>query len=212
MDNTPDWQAFWQRDTVTIKNLSHWQGYWTAYDRHGKAHREMVETLCRDAGEPLPKVIVEWGVGGGANAVHWPDADLYFGVDLSVHSLLEAEQRYDSKAFRPVRLYHDTVLWHTLDADLFLSTQTFQHFPSQDYAADITRKAWVTLRPGGVALIQTRVGDGRVTTYANDYTHYCTWPAGEYEAVALDAGFTVHYFENANGGDYEYWYLQKPYA
>ena len=83
------------------------QDYWTApngerwasdshlrdtvpgWDRIGPQHREMFEAFARGVGvDPQPARVLEWGCGGGANAVAFaPSAVEFIGVDVSPESL-----------------------------------------------------------------------------------------------------------------------------
>lgn len=93
--------------------------------------------------------------------------DTFYGVDISKANLDECTRQCERSALRPFRpILIDPedpesvpqVVDGPLDA--FLSTAVYQHFPSKSYGHRVTRIAGELLRPGGVALIQTRYSEG----------------------------------------------------
>ena len=93
--------------------------------------------------------------------------------------------------------------------DLFVCLTVIQHFPDAAYAERIIGLAADVLVPGGVALLQTRVG----MRPPSDKPYKATWGshtligAAEFRCMVEDAGFTVKYEEHGKGWANSYYYL-----
>src|SRR5690349_3380328 len=81
------------------KGNSHWRdspiaGWADTWDEIGKAHLSMFERFAACGNGLATDRIVEWGVGGGANAVHFaPLAREFVAVDVAQESLDETERQ-----------------------------------------------------------------------------------------------------------------------
>jgi SAM-dependent methyltransferase len=159
---------------IDLGDYSHWKGTgpWQDHQKWlalGRVHFEMYERLCLYTGVRRPlESAIEWGCGGGANAIHFVDEVKRFcGVEIARASLDEcgrvlAEAGY--KGFEPVLIAADTPESALQQAagpfDLFLSTYVFELIPGRAYGERIARVAFDLLKPGGLALIQIRYDDG----------------------------------------------------
>lgn len=174
-----DAQAYWERPRGTNwKAHSHWENGVTfdgnrLWDGIGRRHVALYEKSRRAlGGEATPTRVLEWGCGGGANAVHFaPLASEYVGVEVSAETLDECARQVRSRTeapFVPVRIdvAHPEAALAALTEpiDLFLCFYVFELLPSQEYGARVLRIAERCLRPGGMAIIQMKYDDGRWTS------------------------------------------------
>lgn len=206
---------FWSMTShEVIRELSHWEGSGTfqendAWSNIGKQHFSLYRELCLSTGRTQPvRRMLEWGTGGGANAVAFADeVDTFVAVDISETNLEECIRQMArvgfvaEKKFVPV-LFDISSPESVLDmvdepVDFFLSTAVFQHFPSKSYGERVTRTAFELLAPGGIALIQTREDDGserhrpKTDNYVRNFSSFTTYKPGEYLDIAQDIGFSV---------------------
>ena len=166
-----DAQRYWNAPgTELLNQYSHWRGAGIFADEDrwlalGQRNLELHQQFCRMLGvTKLPRRIVEWGCGGGANAVHFaPLAETYVGIDVTRPSLLECARQLDAVGFRnfkPVLIdagAPETALAQiTEKCDLFLSTYVFEVFPTPEYGLHVLRIARKLLNDGGLAIIQVR--------------------------------------------------------
>jgi cyclopropane fatty-acyl-phospholipid synthase-like methyltransferase len=166
-----DAQQYWNAPgTELLNQYYHWRGAgifadddrWLAL---GRKNLELYQQFCRMMGVTTsPRRIVEWGCGGGANAVHFaPLAETYVGIDIARPSLEECARQLDAaglRNFKPVLVdvrAPETVLTQiTQKCDLFLSTYVFEVFPTPEYGLQVLRIARKLLNEGGMAIIQIR--------------------------------------------------------
>lgn len=165
-DSQEYWSNAGERD---FRSNSHWRGdgglpdgTWSAL---GLFHMRLFDDLIglTQLTMPLGR-IVEWGCGGGANAIHFAKITRQFiGVDVSQASLDECARNVAEVGcnnFVPVhvdvgrpeaatQLINET-------CDLFLCTYVFELIPSPEYGVRLLNVARELLRPGGVALIQIK--------------------------------------------------------
>jgi len=96
-----DNQRYWQdRSNKVFESFSHWRGKGSFENdelwlRLGRAHLELFEKAAAwsELRGPTER-IVEWGCGGGMNAVQFaPRAREYYGVDISADSLDECAKQ-----------------------------------------------------------------------------------------------------------------------
>ena len=167
-----DSQSFWDSppEDDSWRNNSHWRNgsafpdddAWLAV---GAGHLALYEKMARaqQYDRPLGR-IVEWGSGGGANAVHFaPRSQEYIAVDVTATSLAECE--------RQVRAVCDTpftaVLADVADpeaaaqqiprtCDLFLCLYVLELVPTPEYGLRLLRIARDLLADDGLALVQIK--------------------------------------------------------
>ena len=225
---------FWSMNSYdVIRELSHWAGSGVfkkdeVWENIGKKHFSYYEALCRATGHERPiRRMMEWGPGGGANATAFADEiDTFVAVDISAPNIEECIRQMDrvgfvsAKKFEPVLFdiaFPESVRGMVREpVDFFLSTAVFQHFPSKSYGERVTQTAFDLLRPGGIALIQTRVDDGTEThrpkndNYALNFASFTTYEPDEYREIAEKVGFSVVETRYEKRLSYLYNFLVKP--
>jgi hypothetical protein len=207
-----DAQRYWEKpkDFNRWKGVSHirsGQGFardeskWLAL---GKEHFRLYEMFSRALQFPRPLTrIVEWGCGGGANAIHFAtECKEFVGVDVSDSTLKECEQQVESvgKAkFVPVRVTIDepeqAVLRIPQKCELFLCTYVFELIPSAEYGKRILRIATNLLTDGGMALIQIKYAESFLTrsrgfNYERNSANMTTYRIEAFWHHAKEAGLT----------------------
>jgi hypothetical protein len=243
-----DAQAFWDRGgagasmtggKADVAHLAHWRGggpfddeRWSAI---GRAQLDVFDRLAPAAGlgrgGKLGRV-VEWGCGGGANAVQFaPRADGgYVGVDVFRPTLdtcaREMERVGHGADFTPV-LIDVARPEGALDqvpagsCDLFTSFHVFELFPTPEYGMRVVGIAHRMLREGGAAFVQFRFDRGSVRTAPRrwDYTrNYCAtatyrveafWEAAQAIGFAPQAAFLLPYQTHNRQSNYAYVLMTK---
>jgi len=166
-----DAQQYWNApNPELLQPYSHWRGAgifadddrWLAW---GRKHLELYQQFSRMMGLTTPpRRIVDWGCGGGANAVHFaPLAEAYVGIEIAPPSLQECARQLEAAGFRnfePVLINvsaPETALAQIKQkCDLFLAIGVFEVFPTPEYGLRVLRTARELLNEGGVAFIQIR--------------------------------------------------------
>lgn len=104
-----DAQAYWgEPDGRNWRSNSHWRDAFPddLWSRMGEEHLAMFDRGARAVNFTRPwGRVVDWGCGGGANAVHFaPRAKEYVGVDISEDTLRECGEQLAScdTNYRPV--------------------------------------------------------------------------------------------------------------
>jgi SAM-dependent methyltransferase len=215
---------------------SHWEGtarfargdLWT---RIGLRHLDMLRRAYRVLDvAPETDRVVEWGCGGGANAVQIaPTAREFIGVDVSDDSLRECARQVAARCdtlFRPVLVDvsdPEAALRHIeAPCDVFLCFYVFELIPSRDYGERILRIAHEMLAPGGLALIQIKYDTGswrtrpRRLAYRFSPGNMTTYPIHAFWRLAARCGFEPKYVELVLQDElderYAYFVLVKPAA
>ena len=190
---------------------SHWRGAGCFADdglwlRLGREHLDLLQAALHRHGLPVQADrVVEWGCGGGMNAVHFArGASAYYGVDIARASLEECGRqlaREGMAGYAPVlvdaRSPQDAVRAVGEPCDLFVCTYVFELLPSEAHALALLDIAYAMLRPGGVALLQVRiraVGLGsrsRPWDYAANMAHNVTFTRQGFSAACTARGFRV---------------------
>lgn len=234
---TVDADRYWTRPPgEPLKSHSHWReaDCFAGSDRWcalGQEHVRWYESSAAAFGASRqPPRIVEWGCGGGANAVAFaPLCAEYVGVDVAAASLAEtARQLATVRGCRfvpvlvgvrePERVLE--VLPRTFD--VFLCTYVFELLPSPAYGLRILRLAHRLLAPGGIALIQIKYRKRpwwtrlRALSYSRDPANSTAYAIDEFWSHAERCGFTRQLvtlaIEQPLVGDrhYAYFALSKP--
>lgn len=204
-----DAQSYWSDSLPERwKSDSHWRdaGVFAENDLWsviGARHLAMFERGARLVGGPRPlDRVVEWGCGGGANAIHFaPGAQRFFGVDVAPESLTECATQVAAVCntpFEPVLVPvdrpEDALSMIDGPCDVFLSFYVFELIPSPEYGARLLRIAAQLLRPGGLALIQIKYDEGRWLTrprrrnYRSGLATMTTYPIPAFWTLAEDCG------------------------
>lgn len=165
---------------------SHWREGGTFDDATwlgiGRPHLELWKQFAAFANlDPGPKRIIEWGCGGGANAVHFGSiAEQFIGVDVSQVTLDECGRQLQREN---IDVEYQAVLADVENpesaaaeiepCDLFLCVYVFELIPGPDYARRLLEIAHGLLRPGGAALIQIKYAtdDWRTRSRRFAYRH-----------------------------------------
>jgi SAM-dependent methyltransferase len=230
-----DAQNYWtDTNPERWKSDSHWRdaNVFSANDLWssiGARHLEMFERGVRlVGGNRSVDRIIEWGCGGGANAIAFaPLARQFFGVDVAPETLQECEKQVAevcATTFVPVLIPVDDPE-HALSlidgpCDVFLSFYVFELIPSPEYGARLLKIASQLLAPGGLALIQIRYDEGRWSTrphrraYRSGLADMTTYPIAAFWKLAEDCGLKPESIElvpkNELDERYAYFLLTKP--
>jgi SAM-dependent methyltransferase len=191
-----------------FQSHSHWRGEEGISDEVwlelGREHQRLFESFLKltNLQTPLPRV-VEWGCGGGANAIHFARmAVQYVGVDVSQASLTQCDKVLVAAGienFVPVLVQvatpEDAIKLIKEPCDLFLCTYVFELLPSQAYAKRIVELAFQLLRPGGCAMIQIKYSTAeswtkpRMWGYQYNVANMTTFPIDGFWELAKEVGF-----------------------
>ena len=231
-----DSQDFWNdASDRSLKQNSHWRGVgifaddsrWLAL---GQGHLEMYEAFARALSlKHPPSRIVEWGCGGGMNAVHFgPLAEEFFGIDISSASLEECGRQMNAAGlgnFKPVLIdaaNPEAALEKVgVQCDLLLSTYVFELLPTPDYGLRVLKIAHSLLAPEGLMMVQVKYNEGDWKTrskgwaYAKNLAWNATYRIEEFWQAAERCGFTPKMITLmpkqplVNDGNYAYFALQK---
>lgn len=184
-----DSDRFWNdRANDDLRTIMHWRGHGPFSDdlwlRLGHQNFLVFEQAAAMAGirPPLDR-IVEWGSGGGMNAVAFASASAeYYGVEINAESLREAARQVESGPggeFIPVKIAADNPEAAGAripgPCDLFLSTYVFELLPSPAYGLRVMRIAHDLLRPGGMAIVHVRYRTGPAAVVAGRQPYAANW-------------------------------------
>jgi Methyltransferase domain len=208
---TSDSQTYWNGPSnPSLRQNSHWRGIGifaddTRWLTLGLDHLRLYQESARvlNLKHPLTR-IVEWGCGGGVNAIHFGHVtDEYCGVDISQASLEECHRQMTVAGlqnFTPLLIdasNPEAVLGRVRGrCDLFLSTYVFELLPTPEYGIRVVRIAYELLADGGVAIIQIKYteGNARTASRASDYARNLAWNATyrieEFWLIAQGCGFS----------------------
>ena len=222
---------------VDLKDYSHWAGAGPWQDREkwlalGRVHFEMYAQLCLVTGTPRPiGNAVEWGSGGGANAIHFiREVQAFCGIEIAQASLNECGRVLADagfQGFQPVLISagnpEQALELAPGPFDLFLSTYVFELLPGRSYGERILRIAWQMLKPGGLALIQIRYDDGsprslqKNADYFRHSSRFTSYRVEEFWVLAQKLGFQPRYVTlvpdkvaGFSGDLYAYFAMSRP--
>ncbi|MGW5747735.1 class I SAM-dependent methyltransferase [Amycolatopsis sp. NPDC003861] len=230
-------QTYWDRPAGDRwASNSHWQDSPTfqgndLWSKVGREHLDLFERGARMTGFSRPwRRIVEWGCGGGANAIHFaPRAEEFIGVDISAETLSECEKQVatvcDTK-FRSIAIDvsdPEAAIGRVEGwCDIFVSFYVFELIPTPEYGERLLRIAHEILSPGGLALIQIKYDDGRWQTksrrraYRTGLAEMTTYRIDAFWKLAAACGLkpeAVHLVpQNELDERYAYFFLSKPDA
>ena len=228
---TDDAASFWSAstDNSRIKDLSHWlgEGRWSdekSWLAIGEKHFGMYEKLCLLADRPRPlQSMVEWGPGGGANAVRFcSEISQLHGVDVSEANLKKCEQQLERRGFNGfhpvlIDIHHPEEALTAVGSpvEFFIATAVYQHFPGKLYGVKITKLAYELLNDNGIALIQIRYSDGskalrpKRNHYAKNAITFTSYNIAEFWDICFQAGFEPLAISLELSPKYAYFYLKK---
>ena len=180
---------YWGDDSdPTWRDNSHWcDGDVVDRARFGAIGAEHLATFDSLAaslgGRAQLGTVVEWGAGGGANAVAFaPRAEHYVAVDVAPSSPPECRRQVEAICATPVTEVVTTVADPEAGlaalpgpADLFLCLYVLELVPTPEYGMRLMALAREALRPGGLAFVQIKYDDGTLAGRARrrDYRRHC---------------------------------------
>lgn len=231
-----DSQEFWnnQQDADLHKYTSHWRGGGVFKDdeqwlRVGRGHVALFEQFAKSVDLQTPvNRIVEWGCGGGANAVAFaPLCREFVGVDIAQSSLDECSKQMKSFGydyFKPVLIdaaKPEGAVTQTDTCDVFVCVYVFEALPTPEYGMRILKLAHTLIRDGGLAMIQIKYPSNAARTrsrrwnYAKNLANNVTYGLEEFWIEAQKIGFTpkaislVPKVEELHDERYAYFALSK---
>lgn len=205
-----DAQIYWQDSySKNHRSNSHWCGDTgiddTIWRELGKRHLDLFRNYLalKRLNRPTHR-IVEWGCGGGANAIHFAtEGEEFVGVDVSSNSLTECGRRLQDMGFfnyLPIQITVDNpdkAVEHLIGTcDVFLCTYVFELFPTPEYGQRIVNLAYRLLRPSGFAIIQIKYGTHERRTrprrwsYERNLANMTTYTIEDFWLIAEQAGFS----------------------
>jgi len=209
---------------------SHWrQGIGDeAFEEVGRDHWEMYQRFARALRIQTPGTVIEWGAGGGANAVAFaPSADRFIAADISPDNLAECTRQVNSVCDTPIDIRRIDLtdpdaaadgLRHACDT--FLCFYVIEVTTGVDAVRTILGIAQRVLRPGGMAMVQMKyhTGDGRTRgrpglTYTRNLALTTTFTIEEFWLLADECGLEPQLIalvpHNRLDSRYAYYALQK---
>jgi SAM-dependent methyltransferase len=231
---TRDALQYWSgtRDDRLL-NDSHWRkgskfediALWTAM---GQEHLQLFQRLRRTAVEPAPlKRIVDWGCGGGANAVSFaPLAQEFIGVDIVAENVDECARQVALacstrflKVVADIACPEDTAREIPGPCDLFLCMYVLELVPTQAYGLRLMRIAYDLLASGGQAFVQIKYATGSWRTRPRQRRYRSsvagvTYRIDEFWTAMVNIGFRPEALalvpKNELDERYAYFLLSKP--
>lgn len=230
------WSRYWgSARGMHTANDGHWRGYGPFVDDErwmeiGRSNlQRYVEMKTAIGFADHVERIVEWGVGGGANAVHFAQlCDRFVGVDVASASLDESAKQLKADGFQnfePVLVdvaYPEAARATIGVCDLFLCLYVYELLPTPEYGERVLRIAFDLLRPGGTAFIQVKYQDdssrsrARRLAYSLNMTNMTSYRIETFWRMAADCGFEpelvklVPWDEVVEDERYAYFLLRKP--
>ncbi len=204
-----DSAAYWAASGTDLwRSDSHVKGSVTGWDLIGREHLSQFLDFARAVeGDPRPARVLEWGAGGGANAVVFaPDAQEFIAVDVSQAVLEECRRQVAAvcdTTFTPVLVPVDRpeVASELIagQVDLFLCFYVIELLPSRQHARRVMKQAARLLRPGGLAVVQVKYQTlspfTRSRTWAyrrGEVASMTSFPIEAFWSMAAECGFTPH--------------------
>ncbi len=231
---TRDARQYWSgaRDERLL-NDSHWRtgskfddtGLWIGV---GQEHLQLFERLRRTTAEPAPlKRIVDWGCGGGANAVSFaPLAQEFIGVDIAAESVDECARQVALacttrfvKVLADIARPEETAREIPRSCDLFLCLYVLELVPTQAYGLRLMRIGYDLLGSGGQAFVQIKYSTGSWRTRPRRRSYRSavagiTYRIEEFWTAMASIGFRPEAValvpKNDLDGPYAYFLLSKP--
>ncbi len=227
---------FWKESNAAhFPAYSHWRGNEGIADNAwlelGQQHLDLFNKFKNlvDFENPLERV-VEWGCGGGSNAIHFAkEAQEFIGVDVSGATLEECRKTLHLSGITNFTSVLIDVAAPELacnmikePCDLFLCTYVMELVPTPEYGKRIVDIAIRLLRPGGLAIIQTKYSTAEARTrprrwgYRHNAANMTTYPIDKFWKLAETSGFnplalTLRPRQELIGDErYAYYILQRP--
>lgn len=203
-----------QKEEEYRQDISHWRhvGRWKNDDKWqniGLRSLSILEDAHKYTDIPVKwgkKVnILEWGPGGGANLFAFRNkCKNYFGVDISEKNLTESQRMIKEEGqdiFRPVFIRDPNEALEQIDekVDYFLSSATFQHFPSQEYGIQVLETIANLCKKDALGFIQIRYrssekryrGIKKISQYKEHHITANSYEIDQFNDLCNAAGFRV---------------------
>ncbi|WP_433783403.1 class I SAM-dependent methyltransferase [Actinomycetospora sp. CA-101289] len=229
-----DAAEYWSdRSDPQWNDQSHWRNgsiiHAERFDAIGAEHLALFDRLAASlGGVPDLGCVLEWGVGGGANAVHLaPRADRLVAVDVNPDSPAEAARQVGATCATPVtELVVDVAEPEAVrehlpagSVDLFVCLYVLELVPSPEYGLRLMELAAELLRPGGLAFVQIKYSTGSTSTAPSrrNYRYFnanmTTYRLDEFWTAMAGTGLSPVVMtlvpENALDRNYGYLLLQR---
>ncbi|MCP4601916.1 MAG: class I SAM-dependent methyltransferase [Proteobacteria bacterium] len=206
-----DARCFWDASNAIskIRELSHWQGVgpWAdqkRWEENGQYHFSLFEQLCTISNTSRPiNSMLEWGPGGGLNAVSFArEVERFCAVEISLANLEECGRQITSLGFEGFEAFlidierPEEIIKALIEpVDFFLCTSVFQHMPNKLYGNRVTTIAHRILKEDGLAIIHIRYDDGtekyrpKKDNYKANVLFFTSFRIEEYWQIAKEVGF-----------------------
>lgn len=203
---------FWSESetNASIQDLSHWSGVGRWVDKRkwaaiGEDHLNRFLKFAKCENIKQYNHAVEWGPGGGSNAVAFLKLfKCYTGVDISGPNLQECVRQVNLRrleSFTPVLI--DVEKPESIadiiksKCDLFISTAVFQHFPSKEYGNRVLKSVYKILEPNASVIIQIRYDNGdpiyipKKRDYKKNAVVFNSYRIDEFWCLMVNSGLEV---------------------
>jgi hypothetical protein len=194
----------------------------------GRDHLALFTKLAAVVGDHKLGRVVEWGCGGGANAVAFaPHCTEFIGVDVAQATLDECSRQVAEVCDTPfvpvlaeVAAPEAAAQKIAPGCDLFLCIYVLELVPSQEYGLRLMRIAHDLLADGGLALVQIKYSTRSWRTlprrrrYRAHLADMTTYPIDEFWVAAEQCGLrpeVVHIVPKTDVDErYAYFLLSRP--
>jgi SAM-dependent methyltransferase len=206
---------------------AHIRGEVPGWDDIGRVHLEMYCTFARALEiDARPARVLEWGCGGGANAIAFaPQSKEFIGVDVSSDLLDECGRQVEGVCDTPytpvlvgVDTPEDALRAVTEPVDLFLCLYVIELLPSKDHVRRVMEVARQLLRPGGGVLVQVKYQTSLLTrsrtwSYRRQVAAMTSFPIHAFWEACRSWGFTPRLLtlvpQNQLDERYAYFFLTR---
>lgn len=186
---------------------SHVRGGVPGWELIGTEHHDYFLDFARAIGaDPRPRRVLEWGAGGGANAIVFaPEASEFVAVDVSPAALEECARQVASvcdtdvvPVLVPVDRPEAASDHVRPGVDLFLCFYVVELLPSREHARRVMKEAARLLRAGGLAVVQVKyqtrspLTRSRTWGYRRGVASMTTFTVEDFWSLAVDCGFAPH--------------------
>ncbi|MGP4058610.1 class I SAM-dependent methyltransferase [Mycobacterium sp. 4D054] len=169
----------------------------------GDHHWKIYETFARALKSPSPNTVMEWGAGGGANAVAFaPHTQRFIAADISQENLDECVRQVRATCTTPVETRRidlacpvQATVGLAGSCDVFLCLYVIELTTGADAVRAILDIARTVLAPGGMALVQIKyhTSDRRTRGFAGmaydrNLASTTTFTLEEFWKLAADCG------------------------
>ncbi|GAB2583262.1 class I SAM-dependent methyltransferase [Kribbella endophytica] len=229
-----DARSYWSQNTEkeSWRGNSHYRDATvfptdSAWESVGAEHLELFERLSKVTPFEKASRVVEWGCGGGSNAVAFaPGCEEFVGVDVNEASLTECGRQMTARTSTPFTAVladlgrPEDVVEQVGQVDLFLCFYVLELVPSPEYGLRIMRIAHQLLAVGGLAFVQIKydTGSWRTASRRRDYREsvaasMTTYPIDEFWIRMTELGLRPEacYLvpHNALDSRYAYYLLRR---